>query len=71
VWCRMIDDQDKLSALRAIRDQLVEQLFRLEQLDQTRVAADLNPAIERLNLLLGETPSAEEIERLRSKFFMN
>jgi hypothetical protein len=67
----MIDDQDKLSALRAIRDQLVEQLFRLEQLDQTRVAADLNPAIERLNLLLGETPSAEEIERLRSKFFMN
>lgn len=67
----MTDDQDKLSALRAIRDRLVEQLFRLEQLDQTRVAADLNPAIERLNLLLGEVPSAEEIERLRSKFFMN
>jgi len=67
----MTGDLDRMDALRAIRDRLVEQLILLERLGETRAAAELNPAIERLNMLLGEPSDPEEIERLRRKFFMN
>lgn len=67
----MTEDLDRREALRAIRDRLVEQLVLLEGLGEMRTATDLNPAIERLNLLLGEPADPEEIERLRRTFFMN
>jgi hypothetical protein len=68
-WGGMADDLEKMDALRAIRDILVEQLVRLEQLGDSRSAAELSPAIERLNGRLGEQPSEEEIQRLRRKYF--
>lgn len=66
----LASDPDKLKAIRAVRDILVEQLFRLEEMDETRTAADLSPAIERLNVQLGEAPDEDEIERLRRHYFM-
>lgn len=67
----MADDLEKMDALRVIRDVLVEQLVHLEQLGDMRSAAELSPAIERLNGRLGETPSEDEIQRLRRKYFTN
>ena len=67
----MAEDIQRLQAVRAIRDALVEQMLRLDQLGDSRTAADLSPAIDRLNRELGETPSEEEIERLRRNLFMN
>lgn len=67
----MAEDIERLQAVRAIRDTLVEQMLRLDQLGDSRTAADLSPAIDRLNRELGETPSDEEIERLRRNLFMN
>ena len=67
----MAEDIERLQAVRAIRDALVEQMLRLDQLGDSRAAADLSPAIDRLNRELGETPSDEEIERLRRNLFMN
>lgn len=67
----MSEDLDRMSEIRAIRDTLVEQLIRLERLGEGRTAADLSPAVERLNAQLGEAPSEEEIERLRRNYFMS
>lgn len=67
----MADDLEKMDALRAVRDILVEQLVRLEQLGDSRSAAELSAAVERLNGRLGEAPSEEEIRRLRRKYFMS
>ncbi|MGV1681721.1 hypothetical protein [Sphingopyxis sp. NJF-3] len=67
----MAEDIERLQAVRAIRDTLVEQMLRLDQLGDSRTAADLSSAIDRLNRELGEAPSEEEIERLRRNLFMN
>lgn len=67
----MAEDIERLQAVRAIRDTLVEQMLRLDQLGDSRTAAELSSAIDRLNRVLGETPSDEEIERLRRNLFMN
>jgi len=67
----MTEDIERLQVVRAIRDALVEQMLRLDQLGESRTAADLSPAIDRLNRELGEAPSDEEIERLRRNLFMN
>lgn len=74
----MTDDIDTLQKLRAVRDTLIEQLLRLEQLggfdavgDLVWAAGDLSLAIERINKKLGEAPSEAEIEELRRKLFMN
>lgn len=58
-------------ALRAVRDALVAQLVRLEQLGEGLSANELSLVIDRLNNRLGEAPSEEEIERLRRNLFMN
>lgn len=67
----MAKDFDRVTELRAIRDVLVGQLVRLEALGEGRTATDLSTAIERLNQLLGEAPSAEEFERLRRNYFLS
>lgn len=67
----MIDDIEQQRAVRAIRDALVEQLLRLDQLGDLRAAADLSLVIERLNKQLGEVVSDAEIERLRRNLFMS
>ena len=67
----MAEDIERLRAVRAIRDTLVEQMLRLDKLGDSRTAADLSPAIDRLNRELGEVPNDEEIERLRRNLFMN
>lgn len=67
----MANDPETMKTLRAIRDTLVGQLIQLDELGETRAAADLSPAVERLNRRLGDTPSEEEAERLRRKYFMN
>lgn len=53
----MTEDLERLEAVRAIRDALVKQMVRLDQLGESRTATDLSPAIERLNCQLGEAPS--------------
>ncbi|MGL3822870.1 hypothetical protein [Sphingopyxis sp. R3-92] len=67
----MANDPETMKTLRAIRDALVGQLIQLDELGETRAAADLSPAVERLNRRLGDAPSEEEAERLRRKYFMN
>lgn len=74
----MADDIENGEALRAIRDALTEQLLRLEQLggfsvvgDLAWVAGDLSLVIDRINKQLGETPSEDDIERMRRNLFMN
>lgn len=67
----MADDINSTEALRAVRDALVEQLLRLEQLNEGWSANDLSLVIDRLNSRLGEAPSEEEIERRRRNLFMN
>ena len=57
--------------MRAIRDSLFKELIRLEHLGANWVANDLSLAIDRLNKLLGEVPSEEEVERLRRNLFMS
>ena len=66
----MADTSEKLAALRDIRDTLAVQLRRLEELGETRAAADLSPAVERLNMLLGEEPDQGEIDRISGKYFL-
>lgn len=67
----MMDPREHEGELRSIREALLEQLFCLERIGDTRSAASLSLTIERLNSLLGEEPGAEEIERLRRNFFMS
>jgi len=71
-WGAMADDINiNDDALRAVRDALVAQLVRLEQLGEGWSANELSLVIDRLNNRLGEAPSEEEIERLRRNLFMN
>lgn len=67
----MADDHARMEGLRAIRAALIEQLLRLEQFGEMRGAAELSPAIEHLNRVLGDEPSEEEIDRLRRNYFMS
>lgn len=67
----MANDIETPATLRAIRDTLLEQLFRLDHLGESWIANDLSLVIDRLNKALGETPSEEEVERLRRNLFMS
>ena len=67
----MAEDIQRLQAVRAIRDALVEQMLRLDQLGDSRPAAVLSAPVDRLYRGLRGNPSEEEIERLRRNLFMN
>jgi hypothetical protein len=67
----MTDRPASLENMRTIRDNLIAQLSLLDALGEHLLAAELNAVIERINGLLGEPTSSEEIERLRNRYFSN
>lgn len=56
-------------AMRAVRDELREQLAILDRLGEATAAIELNSAIELLNARIGEPTSEEETMQLQREYF--
>lgn len=59
--------QSNREALAALLERLTTEQHWLDEIGETAVSRDLNVAIETLRAKLGETSSAEDVERLRGK----